>query len=546
MGTVWRARARDTGEIVAVKLLRDSLSGDPDLVLRFVQERNVLRTLRHPNVITMRDFVVEGDCLALVMDLVDGGDLHRLLTRRGTLPPAEAAALMIQVADALTAAHAEGVVHRDVKPANILVEAGTGRVRLSDFGVARIVHGPRLTQTTSIIGTPTYLPPEVAEGRPPTAAMDVYATGLILYELLAGRPPFTGDHPMAVLRQHATAAPKRLPGMPDALWSVIIQCIAKDPAARPPIGHVAAALRAAGPSLAGLPALPPVGRGADPLLTSEPLAGEQLAPPAVPGAGTVPSRRRARSAPVLVTAVVAGALVVSAGVVVAVAPWQPADLMAAAQSATPPPEPTTTPTPAAPVTTPAVSSPEPKPSRSRVPRTARPEPTAEPSPPTRPSGSPTPRRTATRKETPPKEAPDPSSIPPTRKPRPTPTPTPEKVVPEYRCRAWVAAGKFAEISPCMAVVGDRFYLLGRVRGTGAARADVNVQLYNSDAETNVSQPYTCAGLALGAPGTVVTCGPFVVTSPPRSGGARTNVRQRWKQAGAATWSGGAESPWVSW
>lgn len=167
MGTVWRARRRDTSEIVAVKLLRDGLAGDQDLVLRFVQERNVMRSLRHPNIATVRDFVIEGERLALVMDFVDGGDLRALLQRRGTLPPADAARLMAQVADALAAAHAMGVVHRDIKPGNVLIEENTGQVRLTDFGVARIVHGPGLTHTTSIIGTPAYLSPRWPTAAPP-------------------------------------------------------------------------------------------------------------------------------------------------------------------------------------------------------------------------------------------------------------------------------------------------------------------------------------------------------------------------------------------
>ncbi|WP_156326128.1 serine/threonine-protein kinase, partial [Nonomuraea sp. SBT364] len=272
MGTVWRARHRDTGEIVAAKLLREGLASDRDLVLRFVQERNVMLNLRHPNIATVRDFVVEGDRLALVMDFVEGGDLRTLVHERGTLSPAEAARMVAQVAGALAAAHTMGVVHRDVKPGNILIDGGTGQPKLTDFGVARIVHGPGITQTASIIGTPTYLAPEVADGTGPTPAVDVYAAGLILYELLAGRPPFVGEHPMALLRQHATAAPRRLPGMPDVLWALIAACTAKDPAARPTAGELAEALARAVPSVTGLPALPPVGMEHPPLVTSEPLA----------------------------------------------------------------------------------------------------------------------------------------------------------------------------------------------------------------------------------------------------------------------------------
>ncbi|MFC7041305.1 serine/threonine-protein kinase, partial [Nonomuraea rubra] len=282
MGTVWRARQRDTGEIVAVKLLRDGLAGDPDLVLRFVQERNVMRSLRHPHIVTVRDFVIEGDRLALVMDLVEGGDLRGLLRQRGTLPPGEAARLAAQVAEALAVAHAVGVVHRDVKPGNVLLDGVTGQARLTDFGVARIVHGPGLTQTSAVIGTPAYLAPEVADGAAAGAPVDVYALGLIIYELLAGRPPFVGDHPMALLRQHATASPRRLPGMPDSLWALLAACAAKDPAVRPGAHAVAAALKEAAPSLAGLPALPPVPRAEAVSATSEPLPAVSHPAPAPP------------------------------------------------------------------------------------------------------------------------------------------------------------------------------------------------------------------------------------------------------------------------
>ena len=293
MGAVWRARHRETGELVAVKLLRDGLTGDQELVMRFVQERNVMRSLRHPNIVTVRDFVIEGDRLAMVMDLVEGGSLQALLRRHGTLPPAEAARMMAEVADALAAAHAAGVVHRDVKPANILIEQATGRVRLTDFGVARIVYGPGLTQSTAIIGTPMYLAPETAMGEKPTPAVDVYAIGLILYQLLAGRPPFIGDHPVALIKQHSSAAPRRLPGMPDALWSLIARCAAKNPADRPTAAQVAAELRRAMPALAGLPPLPPVPWDADPSITSEPLPASAAGPaPAVQRPGGAPGTGR--------------------------------------------------------------------------------------------------------------------------------------------------------------------------------------------------------------------------------------------------------------
>ncbi|MFB4262409.1 protein kinase [Nonomuraea sp. GTA35] len=582
MGTVWRARQRDTGEIVAVKLLRDGLAGDPDLVLRFVQERNVMRTLRHPHIVTVRDFVIEGERLALVMDLVEGGDLRGLLRQRGTLPPGEAAGLMSQVADALAVAHAIGVVHRDVKPGNVLLDGVTGQARLTDFGVARIVHGPGLTQTSAVIGTPAYLAPEVADGAAAGAAVDVYALGLILYELLAGRPPFVGDHPMALLRQHAAAAPRRLPGMPDPLWALIAACAAKDPAVRPGAPAVAAALKEAAPSLAGLPALPPVPRSEAVSATSEPLpatnphptppspaspspaspshpappspATPSLAspshpapppPPARPqGTGAVPSdgdetrtsARRGRSRQRLVIAATAAAALVLTGTAVAVgAPWRTpdADAAPAAASAQPSGEaanrPVVTPTP-------ATSTPSPKDLEKRDEPADKPK-TVDPAPSTPPvSTAPPTRRVRTPKpvkSSPTVETPDDGEAPPSEEPAPV-----------WRCRDWLALAGGVEMSPCMAVAGDTIHLKGQIRGSASVRSDIHVQLYDTDADTNLSQPFICTGVAPPSTGGVAVCGPFTM-SPPRTG-AKTDVRQRWRAAGGSTWGGGAESPWVRW
>ncbi|TYB55379.1 serine/threonine protein kinase [Nonomuraea sp. PA05] len=532
MGTVWRARQRDTGELVAVKLLRDGLAGDSDLVLRFVQERNVMRALRHPHIVAVRDFVIEGDRLALIMDLVEGGDLRGLLRQRGTLPPAEAARLMAQVADALAVAHAVGVVHRDVKPGNVLIDAATGQVRLTDFGVARIVHGPGLTQTSAVIGTPAYLAPEVADGAAPSAAVDVYALGLILYELLAGRPPFVGDHPMALLRQHATAAPRRLPGMPGPLWALVQACVLKDPAGRPSALAVAAALKEAGPSLTGLPALPPVPRDEAVSTTSEPLPAAPAPPPGrtppVPGENTVTSEGRGRPRQRLVIAASAAAALVLAGAAVAVAaPWRAPKASAA---------PSTSPTGEAAnpsVVTPSPEVPTPSPKNLKKRR----EPEDEPK-----------QETVSAPTTPP-----PSTKPPTRRVRtPKPAQTSPEVEPEeqppsqppapvWKCRSWLAVGSGAEMSPCMAVVGDTIHLKGQIRGS--ARSDVHVQLYDTDADANLSQPFICVGLTP-PDGGVAACGPFTLRAPRT--GAKVDVRQRWRAAGTTTWGGGAESPWARW
>ncbi|WP_214412840.1 serine/threonine-protein kinase [Sphaerisporangium fuscum] len=569
MGTVWRAGHRDTGEIVAVKLLRDGLTGDEDLVFRFVQERSVMRSLRHPNIVTVRDFVIEGERLALVMDLVEGGDLRILLRQHGTLPPEQAARLMAQVADALAAAHAGGVVHRDVKPGNVLIDGATGQVRLTDFGVARIVHGPGLTQTTSIIGTPTYLSPEVADGRPPGPAVDVYAVGLILYELLAGRPPFVGDHPMVLLRQHATAAPRRLPGMPDSLWSVISACAAKDPAERPPAAQVAAALREAAPSLAGTPALPRVTRADAPSVTAEPLPSAPFSAntePAAPGTASpapgtasraagaaIPAaetaspasgvaeapRRRSRR---LTVAAAAGTVVVLSGAVAlaVTAPWRATDAQAAGKSvvlATRPAGDAVPTSPRAGGGSPAVS-----PKSSAKPRLT---PTVAASESGRKPKSTAPAAEPTR--TPSPHRPAPTSPKPEERRTVAPMPedaAPEDSAPKWRCRAWVSAGTGTgvEMSPCMAVVGDVFYLLGRIRGSGPVRSDVHVQLYNSDAGANVSQPFICPGVSATKDG--ATCGPFKVTAPRT--GEKHNVRERWRRSGTQAFSGGAQSPWTVW
>ncbi|HEV3171929.1 MAG TPA: protein kinase [Actinocrinis sp.] len=298
-GTVWEGTGPDGP--VAVKLLREDLAADQTLIARFVQERTVLTSLAHPNVVAVRDLVVDGADLALVMDLVSGTDLRERLEsgRIGTvqsgnaaglaaaasfslsdagaesplraaptggLPPAEAATLAADIAAGLAAAHARGVVHRDVKPENVLIEAGSGTARLTDFGIARIVDGPRRTRATRIVGTPDYLAPEVIEGCPPGPPVDVYALGTLMFELLTGWTPFGGGHPGAVLRRHVTETPPEIPGMPEPLAEILRACLSKAPAARLTAAEVAGRLRILVPDLAGLPAL----RVADPRTAIDP------------------------------------------------------------------------------------------------------------------------------------------------------------------------------------------------------------------------------------------------------------------------------------
>ncbi|WGP10465.1 serine/threonine-protein kinase [Streptomyces sp. SH5] len=255
-GTVWRARQRETagaeaavagqpGETVAIKVLKEELANDADVVMRFLRERSVLLRLTHPNIVRTRDLVVEGDLLALVMDLIDGPDLHRYLRENGPLTPVAAALLTAQIADALAASHADGVVHRDLKPANVLLDERDGGMTpmLTDFGIARLADSPGLTRTHEFVGTPAYVAPESAEGRPQTSAVDIYGAGILLYELVTGRPPFAGGTALEVLHRHLSEEPRRPSTVPGPLWTVIERCLSKDPDRRPSAENLARGLR---------------------------------------------------------------------------------------------------------------------------------------------------------------------------------------------------------------------------------------------------------------------------------------------------------------
>lgn len=285
-GTVWLGEGPEGP--VAIKLLREDLASDQELVGRFVQERTALLGLEHPNVVSVRDLVVDGNDLALVMDLVRGTDLRTRLDRERRLAPEAAVAIVADVADGLAAAHAAGVVHRDVKPENVLLDmqgplgpGGSHPALLTDFGVAKLIDSPRRTKATKIIGTPDYLAPEIVEGLPPRASVDIYALATVLYELLAGFTPFGGGHPGAVLRRHVTETVAPLPGIPEELWQLIVQCLAKAPASRLRASELGARLREQLPVLAGIPPLdvdePEAG---DPYEEAEPVrAAGQPGPP---------------------------------------------------------------------------------------------------------------------------------------------------------------------------------------------------------------------------------------------------------------------------
>ncbi|MBZ6137704.1 serine/threonine-protein kinase [Streptomyces olivaceus] len=288
-GTVWLGEGPEGP--VAIKLLREDLASDQELVSRFVQERTALLGLENPHVVSVRDLVVDGNDLALVMDLVRGTDLRTRLDRERRLAPEAAVAVAADVADGLAAAHAAGIVHRDVKPENVLLDmqgplgpGGSHPALLTDFGVAKLIDTPRRTRATKIIGTPDYLAPEIVEGLPPRAAVDIYALATVLYELLAGFTPFGGGHPGAVLRRHVTERVVPLPGIPDELWQLLVQCLAKAPASRLRASELSARLRELLPMLAGM----------GPLEVDEPDAEQEDDAPEESPASAEPAREPVR------------------------------------------------------------------------------------------------------------------------------------------------------------------------------------------------------------------------------------------------------------
>lgn len=282
-GEVWRTEHTATGEHVAAKLLRAELAADPQIVERFVRERSVLLALQHPSIVRVRDLVVEGDRLAIVMDLVPGGSARDLLASNGPLTPRDALTITAETLDALAAAHERDVIHRDVKPDNVLLQTpwaagATGDVRVTDFGIASVV-AERERTTTGLLGTPQYMAPEsISHGRAGPAA-DVYGAGVMLYELLSGRTPFAGPGTdFAVAYRHVTSNPPPL-DVPDALWSAVSALLTKDPNSRPAAADAAATLRRLARSLAAAPAL---------AATSDPDAFDEVERPATVVRGVRP------------------------------------------------------------------------------------------------------------------------------------------------------------------------------------------------------------------------------------------------------------------
>ncbi|WP_017595403.1 serine/threonine-protein kinase [Nocardiopsis potens] len=249
MGTVWRATDTILNRPVAVKLLHPAQMAEPTARERFRTEGRITAGLSHPGIAQVYDYGEQGDRAFLIMELVLGETLSSILKRNDGLEPGATLDILAQSAAALASAHGRGVVHRDIKPGNLMV-TDDGTVKLTDFGIARGEHSVTLTQTGMVMGTAQYISPEQASGRPATYASDIYALGVVAYECLAGQPPFTADSPIALALAHTREPPPPLPdSLPPQLVELVETMLAKAPDDRPEsageVARVAQLLRSA-------------------------------------------------------------------------------------------------------------------------------------------------------------------------------------------------------------------------------------------------------------------------------------------------------------
>lgn len=245
MATIFRATDHKLGREVAIKVLRPEFGADAQFVERFRHEAQAAASLSHPNIVQVYDYGTDPAGPYIVMEQVSGGDLSVVLGERGALPPTAVARTGQQVADALAAAHARGLVHRDIKPGNILLSPD-GRVQVADFGIAQAAARSPVTVTGITLGSVLYFSPEQARGDPATSASDIYSLGLVMYEMLTGQRAFSGDSPAAVaVARLSGAVPSPMAvraDLPSALDAIVRWCLTTDAAARPSASALSAAL----------------------------------------------------------------------------------------------------------------------------------------------------------------------------------------------------------------------------------------------------------------------------------------------------------------
>jgi len=233
MGEVWKAKDQVLGRIVAIKVLKEEYTGDPGFLQRFRAEARHTALLNHVGIANVFDYGEEEGSAYLVMELVPGQPLSTILERERVLSPDRAMSIISQTARALAVAHAQGLVHRDVKPGNLLITPD-GRVKVTDFGIARLADQVPLTQTGQVMGTAQYLAPEQATGQTATGSSDIYSLGVIGYESLTGHRPFSGESQIAIALAQVNDAPPPLPeSLPVPVRALLMSMLAKDPRNRP-------------------------------------------------------------------------------------------------------------------------------------------------------------------------------------------------------------------------------------------------------------------------------------------------------------------------
>ncbi|PRI12350.1 protein kinase domain-containing protein [Leucobacter massiliensis] len=233
MGEVWKATDSIIGRTVAIKILKDEYMGDPGFLERFRAEARHAALVNHEGIANVFDYGEEQGSAYIVMELVPGEPLSAIIEREGRLPANRVLGIVAQTATSLQAAHDAGLVHRDIKPGNLLITP-EGRVKITDFGIARIADQVPLTATGQVMGTVQYLAPEQASGHTATAATDIYSLGVVAYECLAGKRPFTGESQVAIAMAQINDTPPDLPAdVPEPVRNLVMACLAKDAAGRP-------------------------------------------------------------------------------------------------------------------------------------------------------------------------------------------------------------------------------------------------------------------------------------------------------------------------